>query len=59
MCLNLINSKFESIDEVETILYDGYNVTEQDIIEMKDDRTAIEQALKDAKAYQEMLTLYG
>jgi len=59
MCLNLINSKFESIDEVETILYDGYNVTEQDIIEMKDDRTAIEQALKDAKAYQEMLSLYG
>lgn len=58
MCLNLINSKFESIDEVETILYDGYNVTEQDIIEMKDDRTAIEQALKDAKAYQEMLS-YG
>jgi len=59
MCLNLVNSKFKSIDEVETILNYSYNATKQDIIEMKDDRTAIEQALKDAKAYQEILTLYG
>ena len=59
MCLDLRNSQFKSIDEVETILNDCYNVTEQDIINMKDDRDAIEQALKDAQAYQELALIYG
>ena len=59
MCLDLRNSQFKSIDEVETILNDCYNATEQDIINMKDDRDAIEQALKDAQAYQELALIYG
>ena len=59
MCLDLRNSQFKSIDEVETILNNCYNATEQDIINMKDDRDAIEQALKDAQAYQELALIYG
>lgn len=59
MCLNLIGSKFQSIKEVETILNSGLNITEQDIIEMKDNRQEIEQALQSAKSYQEIIDLYG
>jgi len=59
MCLYLVGSQFKNIKEVETILNDSYNATEQDIIDMKDDRTAIEQALSDAKGYQKILAIYG
>ena len=59
MCLNLIGSKFQSIKEVETILNSGLNITEQDIIEMKDNRQEIEQALQSAQSYKEIVTLYG
>jgi len=59
MCLNLINSKFKSIQEVETLLNSELNIIKQDIIDMKDDRDAIEQALRDAESYQEILELYG
>lgn len=59
MCLNLIGSKFKTIKEVETILNSGLNITEQDIIEMKDNRDEIEQALQSARSYKEIIDLYG
>lgn len=47
MCLNLFNSQFKSIKEVEYILNnEWYKVTENDVIEMKDNRDKIESTLK-------------
>lgn len=46
MCLNLINSQYKGIDEVEYLLNNGYhNLTEEKIISMKNNRTEIEKQL--------------
>ncbi len=47
MCLNLFGSQFKSIKEVEYILNNQwYKVTENDVMEMKDNRDKIEATLK-------------
>lgn len=49
MCLNLIGSKFNNINEVEFILEYGLHKTEEDILKIKDNREAIEKELKKAQ----------
>lgn len=47
MCLNLFNSQFKGTKEVEYLLNNKwYKVSEEDIIEMKDNRDKIESALE-------------
>lgn len=44
MCLYLVNSQYKSIDEVEKLL--NSNITEKDIIAIKDNRKEILKQLK-------------
>ncbi len=47
MCLNLFGSKYESIKEVEYLMFNQwYTVSEAEIIEMKDDRDKIEATIE-------------
>lgn len=47
MCLNLFNSQFKSITEVEYILYNQYwKVSEKEVIDMKDNREKIEETIE-------------
>jgi len=47
MCLNLFNSQFKGIKEVEYILYNQYwKVSEEEIIDMKDNREKIEETIE-------------
>lgn len=46
MCLNLKGSQYRSIDEVENLLENGYNMTEEKILAMKDDRDEIEKQIR-------------
>jgi len=57
MCLNLIGSQFKSISEVETILNEGYKMTEEKILAMKDNREEIEHQLKLIKSINELKAL--
>lgn len=56
MCLNLIGSKFNNIEEVEFLL--NMEVTEKEIIAMKDNRELIEEELSIAKSKKELYDLY-
>ena len=58
MCLNLINSQYKSIKEVETLLNNEYlELTETDIINMKDNRQEIEKALENAQELNDIMLL--
>lgn len=47
MCLNLRNSQYKNIKEVEYLLNNGiWNFTEKQILEMKDNRQQIDDALE-------------
>lgn len=50
MCLNLINSQYRSISEVEFLL--DNDTTEKQIIEAKDSRREIKRLLKIAESSQ-------
>lgn len=50
MCLNLINSQYRSISEVEFLL--DNDTTEKQIIEAKDSRREIKRLLKIAESTQ-------
>ncbi len=56
MCLNLIGSKFNNINEVEFLL--NMNVTEDEIITIKDNRELIEKKLKLTQSKKELFDLY-
>lgn len=56
MCLNLIGSQYKSISEVEQLLNNG--ITEQEIIEIKDNREAIEQKIRLQQSRKELFDLY-
>lgn len=56
MCLNLKESKFNNINEVEQLL--NMNVTETEIIAIKDNRELIENELKLARSKKEVYDLY-
>ena len=56
MCLNLKGSKFNNIKEVETLL--NMEVTETEIMAMKDDRELIEKELGLASSKKELYDLY-
>lgn len=59
MCLNLVNSQFKSIDEVETLLNrTTCKLTEQDIINMKDNRQEIKKQLRISKQLTEIDALF-
>lgn len=57
MCLNLINSQYKSISEVEELLNNGYRMTEEKIIAMKDDREEIDRNIKLMKGVKELIDL--
>lgn len=59
MCLYLKDSQYKNTKEVETLLNDSFKMTEEQIIAIKDDRKAIEKALRKAKKYQELVAIYG
>lgn len=55
MCLNLIGSQFKNLAEVEEIMNCKYlHLDYVDIEKMKDDRTAINKALSEAKHYMRL-----
>jgi len=56
MCLNLKGSKFNNIKEVETLL--NMDVTETEIMAMKDNRELIEEELEIARSKKELYDLY-
>ena len=58
MCLNLVNSQYKSISEVESLLNNEYlTLTEQDIINMKDNREEIEQKLEAVEEWNDFMRL--
>lgn len=58
MCLNLINSQYKSISEVETLLNSKIlKLTETDIINMKNNREEIEHQLEIEQDYNDMMRL--
>lgn len=58
MCLNLVNSQYKNIKEVETLLNNEYlELTETDIINMKDNRQEIEKALENAQELNDIMLL--
>ena len=56
MCLNLIGSQYRSITEVEQLIKNG--TTEQEILEIKDNREAIEQKIRLQQSRKEVFDLY-
>lgn len=54
MCLYLINSQYKGIAEVEYLLSFGFNMTEEKIIAMQNNREEIDKALELAEFCQEM-----
>jgi len=50
MCLNLVNSKYENINEVEYLL--NNNITEKQIIAAKDSREKINDLMGLAASYE-------
>lgn len=60
MCLNLINSQYKSISEVERLLNrNNCKLTEEDIIAIKDNREAIEKELRVTDQMEEIDILYS
>jgi len=58
MCLNLINSQYRNISEVETLLNSKIlKLTENDIINMKNNRDEIEHQLEIEQEYQDVIRL--
>ena len=58
MCLNLINSQYRNISEVETLLNSKIlKLTETDIINMKNNRDEIEHQLEIEQEYQDVMRL--
>lgn len=53
MCLNLIGSKFRSISEVEELL-NSNRITEEKIIQIKDNRDEIEYNLDLVRQFEEL-----
>ena len=55
MCLYLVGSKFKTIEEVNTLLNrKQLKLTEEDIINMKDNRKEINRQLKITKSIKEI-----
>lgn len=60
MCLNLIGSQYNSISEIETLLESNYlNLTEKDIINMKNNRNEIDKQLRLNEQFIEIDILYS
>lgn len=58
MCMNLKDSQYRSIAEVESILNNEYvTISEQDIINMKDNRSEIDRKLKLIKDCEDIAEL--
>ena len=59
MCLNLRNSKYRSIEEVEQLLNrNTCKLTEEKIIAIKDNREAIEKELRITQGLTEIDALF-
>ena len=59
MCLDLRNSKFKSVDEVERLLSNGFHdYSETEVINMKDSRKTINDCLKLVRLREE-ITMMG
>ena len=58
MCLDLRNSQYKSIEEVERLLSNGFkDYTEKEIINMKNSRKTINESLKLVKQMEEIIMM--